>query len=44
VPNRVRFDGIAERFYIFSDAATGRRLRYTLLNPLDSHPSASGAL
>jgi len=51
VPNRVRFDGLAERFYevwyfIFNEPASGDGfwIRYTLLNPLDSHPSAGGAL
>jgi len=51
VPNRVRFDGSARRFYevwyfIFNDPATGDGfwIRYTLLNPLDDHPEAGGAL
>jgi hypothetical protein len=51
VPNRVRFDGKAERFYevwyfIFNDRASGDGfwIRYTLLNPLDSRPEAGAAL
>ena len=51
MPNRVRFDGRAHRFYevwyfIFNDARSGDGfwIRYTLLNPLDDHPGAGGAL
>ena len=51
MPNRVRFDGLAQRFYevwyfIFNDSRTGDGfwIRYTLLNPLDSNPSAGGTL
>src|SRR5205809_869739 len=51
VPNRVRFDGTARRFYevwyfIFNDPASGDGfwIRYTLLNPLDEHPEAGAAL
>ena len=51
MPNRVRFDGRAERFYevwyfIFNDLASGDGfwIRYTLLNPLDSRPEAGAAL
>ena len=51
MPNRVRFDGTARRFYevwyfIFNDPASGDGfwIRYTLLNPLDEHPEAGAAL
>jgi len=51
MPNRVRFDGTAQRFYevwytIFNDLRSGDGywIRYTLLNPLDSHPEAGAAL
>lgn len=51
MPNRVRYDGRAGRFYevwyfIFTDPATGDGfwIRYTLLNPLDDHPAAGAAL
>ncbi|MGH7818278.1 MAG: hypothetical protein ACREQ9_00750, partial [Candidatus Binatia bacterium] len=51
MPNRVRFDGRAKRFYevwytIFNDLGTGDGfwIRYTLLNPLDSRPEAGAAV
>jgi hypothetical protein len=51
MPNRVRFDGSAKRFYevwytIFNDLGSGDGfwIRYTLLNPLDDHPKAGAAL
>jgi hypothetical protein len=51
MPNRVRFDGRSKRFYevwytIFNDrrGGDGFWIRYTLLNPLDSHPEAGAAL
>lgn len=51
MPNRVRYDGQAERFYevwytIFADRLSGDGfwIRYTLLNPTDSHPQAGAAL
>lgn len=51
MPNRVRFDGASRRFYevwyaIFNDLASGDGfwIRYTLLNPLDSHPEAGAGL
>ncbi|MGH7803089.1 MAG: hypothetical protein ACREQJ_01975 [Candidatus Binatia bacterium] len=51
MPNRVRFDGTARRFYevwyfIFNDSVTGDGywIRYTLLNPLDDDPAAGGTL
>jgi hypothetical protein len=51
VPNRVRFDGAARRFYevwyfIFNDHASGDGfwIRYTLLNPLDDRAEAGAAL
>jgi hypothetical protein len=51
VPNRVRFDGQARRFYevwyfLFNDRASGDGfwIRYTLLNPCDDRPGAGGGL
>lgn len=51
MPNRVRFDGRARRFYevwylIFNEPASGDGfwIRYTILNPLDASPDAGGAL
>jgi hypothetical protein len=51
VPNRVRYDGKAQRFYevwyfIFNDRTSGDGfwIRYTLLNPLDTRPEAGAAL
>jgi len=51
VPNRVRYDGKAARFYevwyfIFNDRRSGDGywIRYTLLNPLDKRPEAGAAL
>jgi hypothetical protein len=51
MPNAVRWDGKAKRFYevwyfIVQRPETGEAfwIRYTLLNPLDTHPAAGGTL
>lgn len=51
MPNTPRWDGTRSKFYevwyfIFTDRETGDGywIRYTLLNPLDSHPAAGGTL